>query len=191
MEVGYLHAWAIVCQHGSPMFGNYFEDSVKYKDYTLSSITKIYSKRERSLIHQEKSESIVQAHTMWNSVKFSVFPIIVQKNTWFHCFIITDKQYCIKKYKIGTTYNYDISIKDNLHNLLCLFLQTLYAVCMCACSCQPLLYAASEHRLIRMPIAVLHSWEHIHSQVSTSMQCLQPKRIPTVPLFKWERQRST
>lgn len=54
-------------------------------------------------------------------------------------------------------------------------------------SCEPLLYAASEHCEVGVPLNMLHSRVNAHGHVPTSVQRLQPKRIVPVKLSVGEK----
>lgn len=55
------------------------------------------------------------------------------------------------------------------------------------CSCEPLLYAAAEHREVGVPLNVLHPRVSAGGHVPTSVQRLQPKRVVPVELPEGEK----
>lgn len=55
------------------------------------------------------------------------------------------------------------------------------------CSCEPLLYAATEHREVGVPLNVLHPRVNAGGHVPTSVQRLQPKRVVPVELPEGEK----
>lgn len=55
---------------------------------------------------------------------------------------------------------------------------------------EPLLYAASEHRVVGVPTSVFHTRVRARDDVSASVQRLQPKRVVPVKLSAGQRRRS-
>lgn len=55
------------------------------------------------------------------------------------------------------------------------------------CSCEPLLYAATEHREVGVPLNVLHPRVNAGGHVPTSIQRLQPERVVPVELPEGEK----
>lgn len=55
---------------------------------------------------------------------------------------------------------------------------------------EPLLYAASEHRVVGVPTSVFHTRVRARDDVSASVQCLQPKRVVPVKLSAGQKRRS-
>lgn len=55
---------------------------------------------------------------------------------------------------------------------------------------EPLLYAASEHRVVGVPTSVYHTRVRARDDVSASVQRLQPKSVVPVKLSAGQKRRS-